>query len=210
LRVELEREGKVNRFVDRRLGENNEKLSSEEKALRRLQKEIKRANRKKSIYSLEDDEATLTHLGVSIADLKKGKRKGEREREGEGRKRKREKKEIHFLCSSVSFVCIDDLVLSDDDDDDDDDVNSARQKKRLEELTFGGFDNSNNENGEKKSRDQIIKEIIVKSKLHKAERAKDKAHREDLMEQVDQQFNGIRMLLKPRPKKWELPEGKNE
>jgi len=37
--------------------------------------------------------------------------------------------------------------------------------------------------------------------MHKAERAKEKAHMQDVMESVNDQFNDVRSLLRPREKK---------
>jgi len=72
LRPQLERDGKANLFIDSRIGERNMKLTPEEKALKRLQKEL---GKKKSIYNLDDEESqsqTLTHRGSSINLLGKG------------------------------------------------------------------------------------------------------------------------------------------
>jgi hypothetical protein len=45
-----------------------------------------------------------------------------------------------------------------------------------------------------------MREIVLKSKLHKAERAKQKSKMEDILESVDEQLEGIRTLLPPRSK----------
>jgi hypothetical protein len=71
MKPQLERGGKANMFLDNRLGENNERLTNEEKALKRLQKELKK---KKNIYNLEDEgpSETLTHHGTQIDNLATG------------------------------------------------------------------------------------------------------------------------------------------
>ncbi|KNE68437.1 hypothetical protein AMAG_19806 [Allomyces macrogynus ATCC 38327] len=67
---------KVGSFVDRRIGENNPNLSAEEKMMLRWTKEKqKSASRKKSHFSIDDDDTHggslggLTHLGQSIDEL---------------------------------------------------------------------------------------------------------------------------------------------
>lgn len=69
LLVEYQQRGHVNAFIDKRIGENDEKLSHEEKMLIRYQKEKQKKLLKKSLFSLEDTEQGLTHLGQSLSEL---------------------------------------------------------------------------------------------------------------------------------------------
>merc|ERR1712232_67068 len=70
LLVEYEQRDKVNAFIDKRIGEQDESLSHEEKMLIRYQKEKQKKLLKKSLFSLEDaEEGGLTHLGQSLSEL---------------------------------------------------------------------------------------------------------------------------------------------
>ena len=69
LRVELQQRESVNAFIDMRIGEQDESLSHEEKMLARYQKEKQKKLLKKSLFSLEDQEESLTHLGQSLSEL---------------------------------------------------------------------------------------------------------------------------------------------
>ena len=69
LLVEYQQQGRVNAFIDKRIGEQDESLSHEEKMLIRYQKEKQRKLLKKSLFSLDDQEQGLTHLGQSLSEL---------------------------------------------------------------------------------------------------------------------------------------------
>jgi nucleolar protein 14 len=74
---------------------------------------------------------------------------------------------------------------------------------------FGGFDEEGDPNA-KKSRNEIMKEVIAKSKSHKRERQKQKEEDLDLAEQVDADLEEIRGLLAPmdEPKPVPTSEGR--
>jgi nucleolar protein 14 len=61
---------------------------------------------------------------------------------------------------------------------------------------FGGFEEKEEKDG-KKSRGEIMKEIIAKSKQHKRERQMMKEQNMDLQEEVDAELDEIRGLLEP-------------
>ncbi|RMX61455.1 hypothetical protein pdam_00003532 [Pocillopora damicornis] len=69
LLVEHKQKNKANMFIDRRFGEYDEKMSLEEKMLKRFTMEKKHHHDRHGKYRLEDEE--LTHLGQSLGDIDK-------------------------------------------------------------------------------------------------------------------------------------------
>lgn len=61
---------KDNVFLDKRIGEKNVAMSQEDKALARFAAERIKAHKKKSIYSLNDEEV-LTHRGQTLEEIEK-------------------------------------------------------------------------------------------------------------------------------------------
>jgi len=66
LGIELKLQGKTNKFVDQRYGENDTTMTEDEKMLARFQKEKMR--NKGSLYNLDDEAEELTHMGQSLGD----------------------------------------------------------------------------------------------------------------------------------------------
>lgn len=69
LLVEHKQKNKANMFIDRRFGEYDEKMSLEEKMLKRFTMEKKHHHERHGKYRLEDEE--LTHLGQSLGEIDK-------------------------------------------------------------------------------------------------------------------------------------------
>ncbi|XP_041476417.1 nucleolar protein 14-like [Lytechinus variegatus] len=67
---EYKQRHKTNKFLDRRLGENDPGMSVEEKMMERFTLEKQRTHEKSSLYSLNTDE-DLTHYGQSLSSLEK-------------------------------------------------------------------------------------------------------------------------------------------
>lgn len=79
-----------------------------------------------------------------------------------------------------------------------DDEDGFIDEKVVEQLHFGGFDPKDpSDPNSKKSRNEIMKEVIAKSKMHKRERQQQKEHDLDLVEQVDEELELMRSLLAP-------------
>ncbi|KAI9266971.1 nucleolar protein 14 [Sporodiniella umbellata] len=93
------------------------------------------------------------------------------------------------------------LALSDEDE------GKQMDKNIVSKLHFGGFDDEEapEEEERHKSKHEIMKEIIAKSKLHKAERQAAKAEDEELRETLDDELNDIRDLLETKPARKPLP-----
>ncbi|CAO3633792.1 unnamed protein product [Cunninghamella blakesleeana] len=98
------------------------------------------------------------------------------------------------------------LALSDDED------NGQLDKSIVEKMHFGGFDDDQNDENDQsdrpKSKNEIMKEIIAKSKLHKYERQMAKQEDDDIRADLDEELNDIRSLLDTNKRK-PLPSQSN-
>jgi len=171
LMVEFQQQGKRNTFADRRIGEDNEELTADDKMLMRYQREkLARARttvRDQSKFQLNEEEE-LTHFGQSLGD-EDGDMPG--------------------------------------DWSDDEGGHGGLDDEYTRTQNFGGGDGDENEeelfkrlpegDERKKTKKEAMDEIIAKSKAFKAERRKDKEENEDLLEELDGQFDDIRALLNP-------------
>ncbi|KAJ1723945.1 nucleolar complex protein 14 [Coemansia erecta] len=91
---------------------------------------------------------------------------------------------------------LDDLDLNGSDDDDEDKgVISARD---VDAAHFGGFEEASGEtdgSGRKKTKAEVMQELIAKSKRHKQERQLAKEQDDDLRRELDGDFEDVRALL---------------
>ncbi|KAK5634431.1 hypothetical protein RRF57_010144 [Xylaria bambusicola] len=169
LLVEMNRRNKTGGIRDQRFGENDASMTYEEKMAQRFMRE-KQTHHKASIFDLEDDEPmdALTHMGKSL-----------------------------------SFPDKDDFEESDllglqESDSDKDSTADSRGLKRIresEDVEEQGGANVEGEPERKKTKQEIYKEIIAKSKLHKAERQAQKDADEHLREELDEELSDIQALL---------------
>ncbi|KAF9970791.1 nucleolar complex protein 14 [Actinomortierella ambigua] len=84
--------------------------------------------------------------------------------------------------------------------DDDDDDKGAIGSDIVSRIHFGGFGDEDvadekDENGKPKSKADIMKEVIAKSKYYKHERQKEKEETEDMRKELDDELDDIRGLL---------------
>lgn len=97
---------------------------------------------------------------------------------------------------------------------DSDDENLGRDT--VKEYHFGGFKqvDANDETERVKSKREVMQEIIAKSKMHKAEKRREKAEREDMIDKLNEDFKDISSLLEVRirekPKRGEAKGRKTE
>ncbi|KAI1118748.1 Nop14-like protein [Nemania sp. NC0429] len=175
LLVEMNRRNKTGGIRDQRFGENDASMTYEEKMAQRFVRE-KQSN-KASMFDLEDDNPIdeLTHMGRSL-----------------------------------SFPEKDDFEEADllDPEGSGSDNESAGNQHGLKRMR--GDDNVEDQDDEdvegeperKKTKQEVYKEIIAKSKFHKAERQAQKDADEDLREELDEDLSNIQALLfqnsKPR------------
>lgn len=172
-RQELLNKGKVGGIYDRRFGENDTGMNPEEKMLERFTRERQlRSNaggRNKSIFSLDDDDETgenemmtLTHSGEAL-NFK------------------------HAFDSG-------DLGVSDEEDEE---MRAIRENRRklAEERGMGamginledmeGVQMQEEGTGRKKSKDEVMKEIIAKSKYYKAERQMEREKDQAIIDEMN-------------------------
>ncbi|KAJ4141124.1 nucleolar complex protein 14 [Fusarium equiseti] len=167
LLVEMQRRNKVGGILDRRFGENDPTMAPEDKMLERFAREKQRSHKKNSMFDLEDDEPSesLTHMGKSI-----------------------------------TFDDMDDFKEDDLDEDYDSDgsVRERQRLKRIRALAAEGSDGEDGENGEperKKTKKEVMEEVIAKSKYYKQERQAAKEEDEELREQLDKELQNIQYML---------------
>lgn len=175
---------KIGGLVDRRFGENDPTMTPEERAAERFARESQRKMRKESMFNLEDeeDEFQLTHLGQSLT-LDEG--------------------------NGDDFEAGDLGGLESDDED-------SRKRKRFAEGEDDMEGMADNEEGEdqperKKSKAEVMKEVIAKSKFHKHERQQAKEDDDDLRDELDKDLpdlfellRGIKAPAKQEPVKQDL------
>ncbi|CAK7199595.1 nucleolar complex protein 14 [Sporothrix eucalyptigena] len=200
LLLDMQRRNKVGGILDRRLGEGDPNMTPEERALERFTFEKQRIHNKKgAVFDLEDDEAGflggaddggLTHMGKSLSL-------------GDFSKRR-----------SGDFEDNDDLDVRDDfdeedlrgSDDEDDGTEMGRKKqqlKRMREELFG----DKAEGGEdgaperKKSKKEVMDEVIAKSKYYKYERQVARENDDDVRAELDKMLPELQQLLSTKPVK---------
>ncbi|KAI9687340.1 MAG: nucleolar complex protein 14 [Bathelium mastoideum] len=157
---EMQKKNRVGGIVDRRIGENNPLMTPEERALQRFTKE--KQKRKQNVFDLEDaeDEEPLTHGGQTLSF---GDENGKDDFDE------------------------DNSVLSDQPDSDAE-VGGIFRKRKIAEADDGTeypADQDEQQPARKKSKTEVMKEVIAKSKLHKYERQQAKEEDDDLREQLD-------------------------
>lgn len=147
----MAKQGKAGGIIDRRFGEGNSKLSTEEKMLERFTRERLSKASKSSMYNLDDDDnidftddvfSGLTHLGQS---------------------------------------------LSGKDTIDDDDFFSKKRPAGEDDDA----EEANHEPERKKTKAEVMKEIIAKSKKYRYERQKAHLENQEVVGELDEQFDNV-------------------
>ncbi|KIW16946.1 hypothetical protein PV08_04136 [Exophiala spinifera] len=161
---EMQTRNKIGGLLDRRFGENDPTMTPEQRAAERFARENERRLRKTSMFNLEDDseeEMTLTHGGRSL----------------------------DFGGDVRDDFDEDDVPAPDEDVADFEAQNDRPRKKlRLEDsVDDGGSEEEDDDEmpARKKSKNEVMKEIIAKSKMYKAERQAAKADDDDLRAELD-------------------------
>ncbi|OTB08836.1 hypothetical protein M426DRAFT_18905 [Hypoxylon sp. CI-4A] len=171
LLVELNRRHKVGGILDRRFGENDPFMTPEEKMQERFVRE--KQSHKSNMFDLEDDEPSegLTHMGKSLSF------------DGP---------------DLVDDFEEDDLSAGSDAEVSDDE---HRGSKRV--RPFDAEDEEEQADGQpekKKTKQEVMKEVIAKSKFYKAERQAAKDADEDMREELDMELPDLHDLLFNRKK----------
>lgn len=170
----MQRRKKVGGVLDRRFGENDPTMTPEEKALERFVREKQKGHKKDSLFDLEEGEdgQDLTHFGKSLS--------------------------FDHPANGDDFN-EDDLGISDEDDHNAEEHRS-RKRRRLsgsedeEEASSSGDDSVQPER--RKTKQEVMKEVMAKSKLHKYERQQAKEDDDDLWAELDKDLQGIFTLLR--------------
>lgn len=175
----MQRRKKVGGILDRRFGEDDPTMTPEEKAMERFVKEKQRGGKKGSMFDLEDGmeaEEQLTHLGQSLS-LDKGKAVDDFDATG--------------------------LSLSEAGDTDKEGDLRSRKRRR---LSASGDEEGDVDAPERpKTKQEVMKEVIAKSKFHKYERQKAKEDDDDLRAQLDEGLKDIYGLLRNTPAPTKAP-----
>lgn len=166
----MQRRHKVGGILDRRFGENDPTMTPEEKMLERFAREKLRTHKKHSMFDLEEDDDDagegLTHGGKSL--------------------------------TFDDEEPVDDFAEQDLDSDADSDgsVRERQRLKRVRAMASGMDEDGEPEEPErKKTKKEVMEEVIAKSKMHKYERQAAKEEDEDLREELDKELPNIQRLL---------------
>ena len=149
-------------------------MTPEEKAMERFVKEKQRGGKRSSMFDLEDESDSgegLTHLGQSLSFVRS---------------------------SEVEDFNESGLALSEDGDAE----SRPRKRQRSSELEAQAdrlspvSDKDEDHPGRQKTKQEVMKEVIAKSKFHKYERQKAKEDDEYLRAELDQGLSSIYSLLR--------------
>ncbi|KAK1940987.1 putative nucleolar complex protein 14 [Phytophthora citrophthora] len=175
LGAEFKARNKSNVFKDKRLGEQDPTLSMEDKMMARFQTERKRKLRNASAFALHDSDS---------------------EQEGE--------EDSLFLTHKGARIGEDDYdQLNADGPLEEDDEDRKMDRDIVDKLHFGGgkgdADAPEDADGKRKTHKEVMQEVMMKAKLYKAERQKNKNSQEDATDKLDEGFADLRGLLEFRP-----------
>jgi nucleolar protein 14 len=165
---ELSRKNKVGGILDRRIGEEDPTMSMEDKMMARFEREQQR-KRGGNAFDLEDaeDEMELTHGG----------------------------KALEFDEGDIGEEDYDAASVSGSSDEEDGFL--KKKKRRRDSDGEDEVDEAVEDQPErKKSKAEVMKEVMAKSKLHKYERQQLKEDDDDLREALDKDLNEVLAALR--------------
>ncbi|KAJ2882633.1 nucleolar complex protein 14 [Coemansia aciculifera] len=151
--------------VDRRIGENDPTMDPEEKMLKRFTAERQKRS-SAAMYNLEDDNGDVEGEITSLT---------------------------HYGQSISEMDEFNDIG-----GDDDEDGTGALGGADVSTAHFGGFETAGGEGdgpARKKTKAEVMQEIIAKSKMHKQERQLIKEQDEDIRRELDDDFESVRAML---------------
>ncbi|KAA8498696.1 Nucleolar protein 14 [Porphyridium purpureum] len=208
-KAQWEQQRRANLVADRRIGENDPAMGEEERYLRRFQQEASRRALKRSRYNLNDDDddgdgvdaqedededqlLTLTHGGKPIDDFDAVDELAVR------RPRKPTKGELRNQDADVYEL---------DSDLDDADEAFMQARYHFGEGVGNGSKAAAGHPGDaereplpsqQRTHAEIMQEVMLKAKMHKAERQREKALVERDTEQLDLQLSSVLGMLPKR------------
>lgn len=186
-KLELQNKGRVGGVYDRRFGEGDSNMNPEEKMLERFTRERQLRSsgggRNKSIFALDDDDGDeadadmmLTHSGQAL-DFKDDFDQGDLGIEAE------EDEEMAAILANRRRLA--------------EERGMGAMGVNLEEMDGVDLELEEAGTGRKKSKEEVMKEIIAKSKFHKAERRAARDKDEALIEEMNDEdtMNALIMEL---------------
>lgn len=184
LLVEMQRRNRVGGIFDRRFGEGDPSMTPEVAAAQRFALEKQKAHKKSSMFDLEEDDGpaegiSLTHGGKSLTFDKDGELQDDFD------------EEFSDYGSDMSDL----------------EEHNRKRLKRLREQVATNEDGDQEEPERKKTKKEVMEEVIAKSKLHKYERQAAKDEDEDLRMELDKEMADIRHLLRGKKKSDEKSGG---
>jgi len=163
---EFEQSKKANAFLDKRFGEKDNEMTEEEKVLERF----KRLRGKRNLYDLSDTDGggkrpkvELTHLGQSI---------------GAPENQDSEMKEFERLMREND--------LDNEEDAMEDRIDATELMERIKAM-----DTHNGTGSERKSKKEVMEEVIAKAKMFKAQRQREKEDDENERTRLDDTFKSL-------------------
>ncbi|TFK25980.1 nucleolar protein 14 [Coprinopsis marcescibilis] len=166
---EWQEKGRAGGIIDRRFGENDASMGLEERMLERFTRERQRTSTA-STFNLEGEDE-LTHYGQSL---------------------------------SARLDDFDDIDLRENSDEEDEFAGQLN-REIVSHTHFGGFDQGEDEASDsegppkKKSKAEVMAEVMAKSKEHKLRRQMEKDREETIRTELDDQFSELRDLIFSAP-----------
>ncbi|RKP37078.1 nucleolar protein 14 [Dimargaris cristalligena] len=173
LLVEWQNRNKAGGLVDHRLGEHNPHMTADERMAERYTQERLKHLRGGDVFNLDQDDV-LTHKGRPLTEIDDFDEIDLRGPELEG------------------------------DDGEDGGVGALADRKGIDKTTvrsahFGNFHTDEQSpmeaHQQNKTKAEVMKELIAKSKMHKMERQQAREEDDDLRHELDDDFKDIRSLL---------------
>lgn len=160
-------------IIDRRFGENDPTIAPEDKMLERFTQEKQRRHKNSSLFDLEDEDEPegLTHMGQSLSL--------------DGPTLADDFDEAGFTLSDAG----DHLSNTEDN-------SRKRRRGSSSEESGNGMVEVEGQPERKKTKQEVMKEVIAKSKLYKYERQAAKDEDNDLREELDKEMGEIHALLR--------------
>lgn len=187
LLVEVQRRNRVGGIFDRRFGEGDPSMTPETAAAQRFAMEKQKAHKKTSMFDLEDDEdpaqgVSLTHAGKSL----------------------------NFDASGELLDDFDEEFSDSGSDMSDLEEHNRKRLKRLRDQVASHEEGDQEEPERKKTKKEVMEEVIAKSKMHKYERQAAKEDDEDLRLALDKETSDIRRLLMSKNRTKELEKQQDD
>jgi nucleolar protein 14 len=161
----MQKRNKAGGIVDRRFGENDPTMAPEDRMLERFTREKQKRVRGGEIFNLEDDDE-LTHFGQTLGGVR-----------------------------TLGQGIRDDFEGASEDEDEENPIRLARKRPLGVEDNDMEADGAEEGPERKKSKAEVMKEVIAKSKLHKYERQKAKEDDEEEREKLDAEMGELWALL---------------